>query len=155
VQNTTNILHTILRVIFTHNKFTQCKTVCKERIGLLWFHLHLETSHRVKICNPIYPIWSHVTTDKCIHPTKDVMQLENAPHNLQAASKSLFLHPKCALSSKFLALISYRLILTCSCSLQPLNLDWSISVWCWGKTWIWGLWCSNCWARCARMWTCL
>lgn len=107
------------------------------------------------MCNPVYPIWPHVTTDKRIHSTIELMQLKNAHHNLQAASMSLFLCPKCAISSKFLALICYRLILTCSCSRQPLNLDWSISVWCWGKTWIWGLWCSNCWARCARMWTCL
>jgi len=82
------------------------------------------------------------------------MHLKNAPHNLQAESMSFFLHQKCALSSTFLAIICYRLILTCS-SREPLNLDWSISVWCWGKTWIWGLWCSNCWAGCARMRTCL
>ena len=99
--------------------------------------------------------YDHVTTDKCIHSTKEVKQAKNALHDLQVAGMSLFFPPKCALSSTFLALTYFRLILTCSCSWQPLYLDWSISVWCWGKTWIWGWWCSNCWARCARMWTCL
>ena len=74
-------------------------------LSVLWFHLHLENSHRVTTCNPVYPIWPHVTMDKCIHSTKELMQLKNAHHNLQAAIMSLFLHPKCAVSSKFLALI--------------------------------------------------